>query len=106
MHIANPNPHAEALVLTIRRASVYRALDQWSVQALVLLPERLGATARIDLRVRGNLNDAKSLGGSLRFDGVRLVFAGWRELLQGAPELARRLPAAGGYCVAGVRGAA
>jgi uncharacterized protein YhdP len=96
LHIANPNPRAAALVLAIRRATVYRARDQWSVEALVLLPERLGATARIDLRVRGNLNDAKSLDGSLRFDGAHLVFAGWRELLQRAPELARRLPAAGG----------
>lgn len=96
LHIANPNPRAESLVLAIRRATVYRASDQWSVQAFVLLPERLGASARIELRVRGNLNDAKSLGGSLTIDGVRLAFAGWGELLQASPELARRLPAAGG----------
>jgi len=96
LHVANPEPRAEALVLSIRRASLYRSDDQWSAQAFVLLPERLGATARVDLRVHGNLSVAQSLGGSLEFEGVRLVFAGWRELLRDAPELARRLPAAGG----------
>lgn len=96
LHIANAQPLAEPLVLAIRRASLYRSRDQWSAQAFVLLPERLGSSARIDLRVRGDLNDAKTLDGSLRFDGVRLVFAGWRELLQDSPDFARHLPVAGG----------
>ena len=100
LHIANPNPRAEPLVLAIRRAFLYRSKDQWSAQAFVLLPERLGSSARVDVHVRGDLNDANNLGGSLRFDGVRLVFAGWREFLQDSPQLARRLPAAGGGDVA------
>jgi uncharacterized protein YhdP len=96
LHITTAEPRASPLVFAIRRASLYHSRDQWSAQAFVLLPERLGATARIDLRLHGDLNDTRTLGGSVRFDGVRLVFAGWRALLQGSYELASRWPAAGG----------
>jgi hypothetical protein len=46
--------------------------------------------------LRGDLSDAASLTGTARVEGVRLVFAGWRNLCQGRPKLARRLPSAGG----------
>ncbi len=96
VHLPDPNDSADSWAVSIRRASLYRARDQWRAQAFVLLPERLGATARIDLSVRGDLSDATRLTGTLRVEGVRLVFAGWRNLLRGMPELARRLPCAGG----------
>ncbi|HEY5102319.1 MAG TPA: DUF3971 domain-containing protein [Steroidobacteraceae bacterium] len=95
LRIAAAGQHAEAVVLALRHAFVYRANSQWSAQAFVLLPERLGTSARIDLRMRGDLNDAKSLSGNVRFEGPHLAFAGWRELLQDAPQLASFLPAAG-----------
>lgn len=96
LHLFDPAHKAEPLSVSIRRASLFRASNEWSAQALVLLPERLGSTARIDVHMHGALGDATSLTGSVRFEGVRLVFAGWRELLQDTPELTRGLPSAGG----------
>jgi uncharacterized protein YhdP len=96
LHVGNAEPRAEPVVLAIRRASLYRSRDQWRMQAYVLLPERLGSTARIDVRLHGDVSDVSTLGGSVHLDGVRLVFAGWRALFQDAPEFAHRLPAAGG----------
>ena len=96
LHLADPNGGAESWALSIRRASLYRARDRWRAQAFVLLPERLGTSAHIDVSLRGDLSDAARLTGTLRAEGVRLVFAGWRNLLQGMPALAHRLPSAGG----------
>ena len=96
LHLADPNGSAESWVLSIRRASLYRARDRWRAQAFVLLPERLGTSAHIDLTLSGDLSDAARLTGTVRAEGVRLVFSGWRNLLQGMPALARRLPTAGG----------
>jgi uncharacterized protein YhdP len=96
LHLFDPAGKLEPLTVSIRRAAIFRAGNEWSAQALVLLPERLGSTARIDVHMHGAPSDAASLTGSVRFAGVRLVFAGWRELLQDSPELAQRLPSAGG----------
>lgn len=96
LHLVDPNENAESWSVPIRRASLYRARDEWRAQAFVLLPERLGASAHIDLRMRGNLSAADTWAGKVRIEGVRLVFAGWRDLLRGLPEFARRLPSAGG----------
>jgi len=96
LHLADPNGSAESWALSIRRASLYRARDRWRAQAFVLLPERLGTSAHIDLTLSGDLSDAARLTGTVRAEGVRLVFSGWRNLLQGMPALARRLPTAGG----------
>jgi len=96
LHLADPNANAETLAVSIRRASLYRSRDQWRAQAFVLLPERLGTSAHVDVSVRGDLSAAAKLSGTVRFEGVRLVFLGWRSLLQGLPELARRLPSSGG----------
>lgn len=96
LHIADPQRNEDPLVVSIRRASVYRSDDRWRAAALVLLPEHLGSTARIDLRLHGDLLDPRSLSGSVAVEGVRLVFAGWRELFADSPAVARRLPSAGG----------
>ena len=96
LHLADPNGGAESWALSIRRASLYRARERWRAQAFVLLPERLGTSAHIDLTLRGDLSDAARLSGTVRAEGVRLVFAGWRNLLEGMPALASDLPSAGG----------
>jgi uncharacterized protein YhdP len=96
LHLADSGSNAESVAVAIRRGSLYRARDQWRAQAFVLLPERLGATAHVDLDVRGDLSAPATLSGTVRVEGVRLVFSGWRALLLGMPELARLLPCAGG----------
>ena len=96
LHIADPKGTTEGWVLAIRRASLFRAHEEWRAQAFVLLPERLGTSAHFDLNLHGQLTRETSLAGSVRFDGVRLVFAGWRNVLRSYPELARYLPEAGG----------
>ena len=67
-----------------------------NVFALVFLPERLGRTARVVMRLDGGLDRPEAWSGSLRFEGGRLAFAGWRDLGSVAPELARYVPVAGG----------
>jgi uncharacterized protein YhdP len=96
LRLVDPNDSAQRWAVSIRRASLYRARDEWRAQAFVLLPERLGATAHIDVNMRGDLSNPATLAGTVRAQGVRLVFAGWRNLSEGTPELARRLPSAGG----------
>src|SRR6266850_2612740 len=78
------------------RASMRRDTSEWSAYGLVFLPERLGRTARVAMRLVGDLGDPKALGGTLRFDGRRLLFAGWRDVLGAMPDVARCLPRAGG----------
>jgi uncharacterized protein YhdP len=96
LHIADPNGNTEGWALAIRRASLYRTNGQWRAQAFVLLPERLGTSAHVDVRLDGQLSHEEGLAGSVRLEGVRLVFAGWRNVLRGYPELLRYLPAGGG----------
>jgi uncharacterized protein YhdP len=96
LHLADPKGRAQGWAVSIRRASLSRARDQWRARGFVLLPERLGASARVEVSLRGDLSDAATLAGSVRVEGVRLVFAGWRDLLASVPELARRMPCAGG----------
>ena len=84
LHLADPNGGAESWALSIRRASLYRARDRWRAQAFVLLPERLGTSAHIDVTLRGDLSDAAhAFGDGARRGRARLVFAGWRDLLAG-----------------------
>jgi uncharacterized protein YhdP len=96
LHLVDPSNRGQTWAVSIRRASLSRAHDQWRAQAFVVLPERLGATAHLDLSLRGDLTDAARLAGTVRVEGVRLVFAGWRNLLQRTPELTRLMPSAGG----------
>ena len=107
LRLPDPAGSNNPLVLQIRRASLRRAAapgvelaaaqaSEWSGYGLVFLPERLGRTARIVLRLDGNLEHAADLSGTLRFEGHRLAFAGWRELLNSAPQTQRYLPSAGG----------
>jgi uncharacterized protein YhdP len=90
-HGANSN----LLTVQIRRASLRRSDDEWSVAGLVYLPDRVGRTARVTLRLNGDLAEPKTLGGSLQVEAKRLLFPGCRDFLAGLPDLARYLPRGG-----------
>ena len=92
-----PDPHAAASPITVhvRRASLRRSGEEWNGFGLVFLPERLGRTARVVVQLRGDLDVPRTLSGGLRFEGMRLAFAGWRDVLAGRPRIARSLPASG-----------
>ena len=96
LRLPDPTGGADPFLLQIRRASVRRSGDEWNLFALVFLPDRLGRTARVALRLDGGLDRPQIWTGSLRFDGRRLAFAGWHDFANFAPELARYTPAAGG----------
>ena len=121
LRLADPGGSTNPLVLQIRRASLRRttlssapsgqtslghalsgqasqdpAVSEWSGYGLVFLPERLGRAARLVLRLDGDLERPAGLSGTVRFEGRRLVFSGWRELLAAVPGADRYLPRAGG----------
>ncbi len=99
LRVPDPTGAPGPLSFQIRRASLRRSTSEWSGYGLVFLPERLGRTARVALRLEGHLGAPAELSGSLRFEGHRLIFAGWRDLLGSVGEQ-RYLPRAGGGDVA------
>ena len=97
LRLPDPAGSNNPVVLQIRRASLRRSpASEWSGYGLVFLPERLGHSARLVVRLDGNLERSADLSGTLRFEGHRLAFAGWRELLGAVPDAQRYLPGAGG----------
>ncbi len=86
---------AGALTLRVPRGTVRRSDDVWSASIQMLLPDRLGRTARLALQLEGDPGRVDSLSGRMRFDGERLAFAGWRDLLSPRMPVARHVPAAG-----------
>ncbi len=100
LKLPDPADVANPLTLQIRRASLRRVSSEWSGYGLVFLPERLGRTARLAMRLDGDLEQPRTLSGSVRFEGRRLAFGGWRDLLGSVPDAARYLPQAGGGDVA------
>ena len=100
LRLPDPANGSNPLTLQIRRASLRRVTAEWSGYGLVFLPDRLGRTARLAIRLDGDLEQPRGLSGSVRFEGRRLAFGGWRELLTRMPEAARYLPRAGGGDVA------
>ncbi|MBX5461100.1 MAG: hypothetical protein IRZ28_08420 [Steroidobacteraceae bacterium] len=92
-----PDPHAASGPITVhvRRASLRRSGGEWNGFGLVFLPERLGRTARVVVQLRGDLDAPQTLSGGVRFEGTRLAFAGWRDVLAGRPRIASSLPASG-----------
>src|SRR6202022_1937114 len=79
----------------IRRASLRRSDDEWSVAGLVFLPDRVGRSARITLGVTGDLGKPAELRGTLRVEARRLLFPGCRDFLAALPQLRRYLPRGG-----------
>lgn len=95
LRLPDPAGSANPVTLQVRRASLRHAASEWSGYGLVFLPERLGRSARVVMRLEGNLEKPAELAGTVRFEGRRLAFAGWWELL--APAAGERhLPRAGG----------
>ena len=95
LRLPDPGGSADALTLQVRRASLRRTNDQWSASALFFLPERLGHAVRVAAQFEGDLTRPGELKGSLRFDGLRLAFAGWRQVFGHQSAVTRRLPASG-----------
>ncbi len=95
LRLPDPAGSANPFTLLIRRASLRRSDDEWSVYGLVFLPDRLGRMARVVMRVNGDLGHPATLSGSLRLEAHRLLFSGCRDFLSGAIQLARYLPSAG-----------
>ncbi len=87
--------NANLFNVQIRRATLRRSDDEWSVVGLMFLPDRVGRTARVNLRVQGDLGDPAQLGGSLRVEARRVLFPGCRDFLAGLQGLAPYLPRAG-----------
>ncbi len=86
---------ANPLSVQIRRATLHRSDDEWNVAGLLFLPDRVGRSARVTLRVQGDLGKASALSGSLRIEARRLLFPGSRDFLAALPEVARFLPRGG-----------
>ena len=98
-----PDPGGSAanpLVLQIRRASLRRTPSEWSGYGLVFLPERLGRTAQVVMRLDGDLQRPAALSGTVRFEGRRLAFSGWHDFFGPLPQAERYLPRAGAGDVA------
>jgi uncharacterized protein YhdP len=79
----------------IRRASLRRSDDEWSVAGLVFLPDRVGRSARFTMRVTGDLGKPAELNGTLHVEARRLLFPGCRDFLGALPDLTRYLPRGG-----------
>jgi len=90
--LRGPAPFAPGM-LTVRHALLRRSGDDWSAEAHVLLPQRLGESARLALQMSGDPALPQSLSGTLRIEGHRLELGGWR--LLGADRAQRYLPRSG-----------
>ncbi len=95
LRLPDPTGSGNALTLQIRRASLRHTASEWSGYGLVFLPERLGRTARLVMRLEGDPERPSSLSGTVRFDGRRLTLSGWRELTARVPDAERYFPRAG-----------
>ncbi|HVH84931.1 MAG TPA: DUF3971 domain-containing protein, partial [Steroidobacteraceae bacterium] len=84
----------EPLEAGIRRIQLRRAGAEWRAEALLTLPEALGTTAEVSLRLEGDVLRPAELAGRLTLSSSGLQLAGWRSLLRSAP-LAQYLPGAG-----------
>ncbi len=90
-----PTPAGAApLLVNLRRADLRRLGADWSAEAELLLPDTLGGSAQLGVRLTGDLARPQDLSGTLTFSAARLTFAGWRAL-QIIPLPAHYLPRAG-----------
>ena len=95
VRLPDPGTAANPFSLQIRRATLRRAGNDWSVTGFLFLPDRVGRSARVTLHVNGDLADPASLSGALRIEAQRLLFPGCREFLAGIADLAPYLPRGG-----------
>jgi uncharacterized protein YhdP len=80
-------------LLTVRHALLRRVGADWNADAWVLLPESLGASARLTLQMSGDLDLPASMSGTLRVEAERIEIGGWRTLVPFPAQ--RYLPQAG-----------
>jgi uncharacterized protein YhdP len=80
-------------LLTVRHALLRRVGADWNADARVLLPESLGASARLTLWMSGDLDLPASVSGTLRLEAERIEVGGWRTLASSPAQ--RYLPQAG-----------
>jgi uncharacterized protein YhdP len=83
------------LSVQIRQATLRRSDDEWNVAALLFLPDRVGRSARVTLRVQGDLSRVSDLKGSMRVEARRLLFPGARDFLGTLPDVAPFVPRGG-----------
>lgn len=95
LRLPDPNGSTSPITVQVRRASLRHSDEEWSGFGLVYLPERLGRAARVVVQFQGDIGEPRTLSGGVRFEGMRLSFAGWREVFRGQPWIARSLPASG-----------
>ena len=95
LRLPGPTATSDALTIQIRRAAIRRAAAEWNFFALVYLPERLGRTARVALRLSGDLEKPEQLSGTLRLETRRMEFAGWRDFREIEPIGGRFFPVSG-----------
>lgn len=95
LRLPDPADEAHPFNIQIRRASLRRSDDEWNATGLVFLPDRVGRSARVSLRIKGDLGKPAELKGVLKLQARRVQFAGLRELLARADSLAPGIPSAG-----------
>lgn len=85
---------APPLIVSLRNAQLRRRAADWSLEIRALLPDTLGEDIQLRASVHGDMGEPRTLHGSVRVTGERLVFGGWHGML--APRaLAAYLPGAG-----------
>jgi uncharacterized protein YhdP len=89
-----PLPGAMPLTVSVRHAQLRRLADVWDADVQLLLPARLGESLHLSVQMRGDPAQPHELSGGLSFDGRRLEFAGWREVIR-YPPTERYLPEGG-----------
>ncbi len=85
---------APPLIVSLRHAQLRRRGADWSLEVRALLPDTLGEDMQLHASVHGDMGDPRTLQGSVRFTGERLVFGGWHGVL-GQRALAAYLPGGG-----------
>ncbi|HMD58718.1 MAG TPA: DUF3971 domain-containing protein, partial [Steroidobacteraceae bacterium] len=82
------------LAVGLRHVTLRRLGAQWSADALVQLPESLGASLHLNLQMQGDPAQPASTSGTLRVQAQRLEAGPWRTALAD-PALAAVVPQAG-----------
>jgi len=95
LSVPDPRHPDHALVLQIRSATLRRTAESWYASAYALLPERLGRSVRLTLRLQSPPQRPAELAGAVHLQAQGVQFASWRELLRPAAAAAQYLPSAG-----------
>src|SRR5437588_215980 len=89
-----PMPGALPLTVGVQHAQLRRLAELWDADVQLLLPASLGESLHLSAQMRGDPAEPHAMSGSLGFDGRRLEFGGWREVIRD-PGAERYLPGGG-----------